>query len=125
MDALRIEGTDETPEINFDPSANVFKMSGRSLPEDVKLFFGPVFEWLDGYFGSPNDTSVFEFELEYFNTASSKMILDVLMKIEGAKNDGKDVKIVWFFDEDDEDMEEAGEEYAELIEVPFELKELD
>jgi len=125
MDAFKIEGTDETPKINFDPSANTFRMEGRSLPEDVKDFFGPVFSWLDGYFAAPNDQSVFEFELEYFNTASSKMILDVLMKIESAKSDGKNVKVIWYYDEDDEDMEEAGEEYAELIEVPFEMKELD
>lgn len=125
MDALKIEGTDDTPEVNFDPSSNCFKISGRSLPEDVKVFFQPIFDWLDQYLSSPNETTLFEFELEYFNTASSKMILDTLMKIEDAYNNGKDVKILWIYDEEDEDMEEAGEEYSELIEVPFEMKELD
>jgi hypothetical protein len=56
--------------------------------------------------------------LEYFNTASSKLILDVLSALE----DIKDMKILWYFHEDDEDMEEAGQEFSELVEIPFEFK---
>ncbi len=75
------------------------------------------FDWLDQYAGSPNDTNTFVFKLEYFNTASSKLILDVLSKLE----DIKGAKVMWYFHEDDEDMEEAGEEFSELVEVPFEF----
>jgi len=56
----------------------------------------------------------------YFNTASSKMILDIMMKFEEMYQDGKDVLIRWFYPEDDEDMQEAGEEYADMVDVPFE-----
>ena len=41
--------------------------------------------------------------------------------LENIRKTGSDVKIKWYFDEDDEDMEMAGEEYDNLIEVPFEL----
>lgn len=124
MEAFKIAGTDDTPNIDFNPGGK-FIVSGRSLPEDVKAFFGPVFAWLDEYQASGPGSTTFEFELEYFNTASSKMILDLLMKIEDMKGAGIDVKIIWYYDEDDEDMEEAGEEYEELVDVPFELKILD
>ena len=65
----------------------------------------------------------FEFKLEYFNTASSKLILDVLTKLEDVKNSGKAITVLWYFYDDDEDMEEAGEEFSELVDLEFEFKE--
>jgi hypothetical protein len=57
--------------------------------------------------------------MTYFNTASSKIILDILMKLEELHEDGNEVLIEWHYEEDDEDMQEAGEEYSEIVEVPF------
>ena len=66
------------------------------------------------------DKTVFTFKLVYFNTASSKLLLDILMKLEDMHENGKEVLIKWYFPEDDEDMEEAGEEYADIVDIPFE-----
>jgi uncharacterized protein YkuJ len=57
--------------------------------------------------------------MTYFNTASSKIILDILMRLETLHEDGKNITIEWHYEEDDEDMQEAGEEYADIVEVPF------
>jgi hypothetical protein len=121
MEALIIAKTDDTPQVHLDKSAGKFEFSGKSLPEDVSSFYKPIFDWLEAYSKDTNDESVFEFKMTYFNTASSKVILDVLMKLEDMVNDGKDIKVKWYYDEDDEDMEEAGEEYSEIVEVPFEF----
>jgi len=121
MDALVIAKTDDTPQVHLDKATGKFEFSGKSLPEDVSSFYKPIFDWLDAYSKNTNDESIFEFKMTYFNTASSKVILDVLMKLEEMVNDGKDVKVKWYYDEDDEDMEEAGEEYSEIVEVPFEF----
>ena len=122
MDVLHIEPTDETPKIVLDPDNNVYEFVGKSLPEDVTTFYGPVLDWLDEYGESPNDKTVIEFKLVYFNTASSKLILDILFKLEEIAEDGADLSVVWHYQEDDEDMQEAGEEYADLVEMPFELR---
>lgn len=122
MDLLSIEATDETPKIILDPDNNIFEFSGKSLPEDVTTFYGPVLDWLDQYGQSANDKTVVDFKLVYFNTASSKLILDILFKLEEIHEGGIDISIVWHYQEEDEDMEEAGEEYADLVEMPFELK---
>lgn len=122
MDALIIEATDDTPKVVLDPSNNEFEFSGKSLPEDVTTFYDPVMEWLDGYAESPNPKTVVKFNLVYFNTASSKLILDILFKLEEIFDDGNDVAIEWHFQEEDEDMEEAGEEYGDLVEMPLVLK---
>lgn len=122
MEIINLEGTEDTPRVLFDPSKNIFEITGRSLPEDCAQFYGPLLKWLDEYVASPNANTIFEVKLEYFNTASSKMILDVLSKMESLKEAGKDVSIHWYSHDDDEDMQEAGEEFAELVEVPFEYK---
>ena len=60
-------------------------------------------------------------KLEYFNTASSKIILDIFTAIEKIANDRK---VVWHYDKDDEDMLEAGEDYQALIMLPFAMKKV-
>jgi len=120
MEVIKIIGTDDTPSVTLDAQNEIFEISGRSLPEDVAAFYEPILDWLDRYAESPNAKTVFNFKLVYFNTASSKLILDILLKLEEMHEDGKEILIKWHFPEDDEDMEEAGEEYADIVEVPFE-----
>jgi hypothetical protein len=78
-------------------------------------------DWLDEYAKSPVPKTQFKFELEYFNTSSSKNILEILKKLEKIYQDGHDIQITWYYDEDDEDMEETGEDYKALLSVPVEL----
>lgn len=118
MEILNIEGAEDTPKIILDKANGIFEISGRSLPEDCAEFYKPVLQWIRSYAKEANAVTEFVFNLEYFNTASSKLILDVLSaldEIEGAI-------IHWHYQEDDEDMMEAGEEYRDLIEIPLELK---
>jgi len=122
MQAIKIQGSDDTPKVILDANSDnpVFEISGRSLPEDVVAFYDPILEWLDEYAQKPLKKTVFNFKLEYFNTASSKLLLDVLLKLEDMHDDGNEVLVRWHYPDDDEDMEEAGEEYADIVEVPFE-----
>ena len=119
MNRLEIAGTEDTPKIILDKNEGLFEISGRSLPEDAAEFYHPIISWLEEYSKAANATTAIHIKLEYFNTASSKLILDVLTKCEKIAGS----KVIWFFAEDDEDMQEAGEEFSELIEVPFEVKQ--
>ena len=120
MSVIKIQGTDDTPTVTLDKENNIFEISGRSLPEDVVVFYKPILEWLDEYKNDPLDQTVFNFKLEYFNTASSKLLLDVLLKLEDINNDGHEVLVRWHYPDDDDDMEEAGEDYSDIVDVPFE-----
>ncbi|MCQ2975249.1 MAG: DUF1987 domain-containing protein [Bacteroidales bacterium] len=120
MRVLKIQGSDDTPKVILDADSNTFEISGRSLPEDVVAFYDPILEWIGEYSQAPLDKTVFNFKLEYFNTASSKLLLDVLLKLEDMYDAGHDVLVKWHYPDDDEDMQEAGEEYADIVEVPFE-----
>ena len=116
MDILTLEGTEDTPRIILDKRNGTMEISGRSLPEDSTQFYKPVLDWIELYAQDPNPDTRFIFRLEYFNTASSKLILDVLYALE----DIPGIKVQWHFQEEDEDMEEAGQEFSELVEIPFE-----
>ena len=120
METIKIQGTEDTPRIILDAGNEILEISGRSLPEDVSSFYEPVLNWLNEYAEKPNKKTIFNFKLTYFNTASSKLLLDILMKLEEMHEKGQDVLIRWHYPEDDEDMAEAGEEYADIVDVPFE-----
>jgi hypothetical protein len=121
MDILKIEGTEDCPQIVLDKESGVLEISGRSLPEDVNTFYEPVVSWIEDYAKDPLDVTVFNFKLNYFNTASSKIILDILTQFEEMIEEGQEVMVRWHYPEEDEDMMEAGEEYSEMVDVPFEM----
>ncbi len=121
MDAVNIEPSSKTPKVCLDSSQGVFEIEGRSIPENSTEFYKPVFDWLDAYIGSSNSETEFNFKLEYFNTSSSKCILDIFRKLEKLHESGSNVTIKWHYEEDDEDMQEAGEDYQSIVKVPVEL----
>lgn len=123
MEIINIKGTEDTPSVLLDKDKGIFEISGRSLPEDVTQFYQPVLDWIDAYAGEPNDKTDVMFKLEYFNTASSKVLLDVLLKFEEINDEHGNVTIKWHYHEDEEDMKEAGEEYEDIVTVPFEYVE--
>ena len=97
MEVINIPGTDDTPNVILDKGNNKFEISGRSLPEDVNMFYEPILNWIDGYAEDPNAKTEFVFNLEYFNTASSKIILDILLKFEEIAENDNDVVIKWHY----------------------------
>ncbi len=119
MEVINIKGTDDTPNVILDKSSGQFELSGRSLPEDVSSFYEVVLNWIDEYAADPLDRTEFNIKLEYFNTASSKVILDILLKFEEIVENGKEVVVKWYYHEDEEDMLEAGEEYSDIVEIAF------
>lgn len=121
MESLIIEETSLTPYIHFDSASGKLEMKGRSIPENSLEFYQPVYEWLDNYLESPLDKTVVHVQFDYFNTSSSKCILDILKRIDKLDGMSKDVLVKWYYDENDEDMMEAGEDYSDLLDAPFEL----
>lgn len=117
MDILNIEATEDSPHVIFDKTNGIFEISGRSFPEDSAVFYNRVLNWIAAYEKEPNDASIFIFKLEYSNTASSKFILDIMMALRQIKG----VQIMWYCQEDDEDMQEAGKEFSEHVSIPFEF----
>ena len=120
MAVLRIDPRDDSPLVVMDKDKGLFEISGKSLPEDVIDFYQPVLDWIKSYNQDPLPKTIFSFKMVYFNTASSKLILDILMNLEDLAEKGHDVLIKWHSLANDEDMQEAGVEYAEMVDLVFE-----
>jgi hypothetical protein len=101
------------------------ELKGRSIPENSIEFYKPVVDALEDYSKDPNESTKVNIQLEYFNTSSSKCILDLFKKLESIHSSGKEVIINWYYEEDDEDMLEAGEDYEAIIKVPFKMIEVE
>lgn len=119
------EGTPETPGIVLDKDNNKFEMKGKSFPEEARTLFQPVIDWLNQYIKDPNEKTDFVINMEYYNTPSSKMILEILKVLKKLHKDGKQVEVHWHYPEDDEDMLEAGEDYEEILNIPFKYVVID
>ena len=124
MENLVFQASQKTPTIHFDNVTGKLEIAGRSIPENSVELYRPVLDWLDEYNSKPSPTTDFIFKLEYFNTSSSKCILDIFRKLEIVAKAGSEIKILWYYDEDDEDMQESGEDFQEIIKLPFEMIEM-
>lgn len=122
MNDIRLEGSPKTPTVNFTADNGTLEIKGRSIPENSIEFYKPLIEWIEKYSKSPKDKTVVNVQLEYFNTSSSKCILDVFKRLEAIQNE---VQINWYYEEDDEDMLEAGEDYDAIISIPFKMIEIE
>jgi hypothetical protein len=129
MERLYLKQTELSPEIALSPDENIFKIVGRSSPEDVRNLYYPVIEWLNAFVrealeGNPFHFSIekpfiFSFEFTYFNSSSAKFIYDIIMEIRKLNLAGIPVIIEWIYDDADTDMKEAGEDIALLSEMEF------
>lgn len=119
MDIYSNEGTFETPTITFDLNAGFLEIKGRSIPENPIEFYHPLFTALDNYEKMGKPATEVIIKLEYYNSSSSKCILDLLKKLENIHEGGNQVTINWYYEEEDENMLLAGEDYQVIINLPF------
>lgn len=121
MEPLRIQATVKTPEVLFDPTNNVFEIKGKSIPDNAEEFFMEILNWFDDYVANPLDETVLKIDLEYFNISSSKRLLFLLYKMNEISDSGKAAKVNWYYNEQDEDMFEVGQDYAFMVKFPFDF----
>jgi hypothetical protein len=121
MNSLFIKGSNKTPEIEFLPSGDL-KMEGKSIPENCYEFYKPAIDWLNSAKSQPPSRITFSVKLEYINTSSSKTILNmikILQEISELQNTSVEIK--WFYERDDADLQEEGENFKSLSLLPLTL----
>lgn len=121
MKSLNIGGSPNTPDIQFNATSGVLKIEGRSIPENPEDFFHPILEWLRAYFKDPREHTEFRLILEYVNSGSAKFMLEILRMVKDQMDSGKSIAIKWYFEEEDEAIEELGEHYTDLLKIPIEI----
>jgi hypothetical protein len=119
IEHLILEQSVDTPGIDMDPSTGVCEFTGKSFPADVTAFYKPVIDWIEEYGKNPCAKTEVNLKLDYFNTASSKILLEMFNRWETLYKNGNDVVINWYYPDDDDDMQQTGQEYSELLMLPF------
>lgn len=109
------------PEILLDKETGKFQISGTSCPLNPFEFYDPIFKWFDEYLENPLQQTQLDLNLSYFNTASAKFLLKIMTKLNKLSSLDYDVKIRWFYSEDDDNMKEEGEDFKNILKVNFEL----
>ena len=121
MEKIIILGTDVSPKVVFDLENNNFFIKGKSVVTEVDAFYAPLIEWLENAQEKLKKRIYFVFYLQYFNIFSSKRILFILYKLSDLKKSGVDVNVIWHFSMEDDDMKEVGEDFACMVNLPFEF----
>ncbi len=119
--SLFIEASVKTPKISFDTDQGNILISGISIPEDPQEFYSPLHNQIEAYLESPKLNTLLEFKLEYFNTSSTLIIRNIIRKLESI-SENTNLVVKWYYEKDDEDMQEAGSEFKLLFkDIQFEI----
>jgi hypothetical protein len=118
MEELRISAAKNSPEIILNPEGMI-RIKGRSIHENVTDFFAPVEDWISDYIHVPAEVTCVDMNLEYFNSASAKVIIHLLQKITYVTLKHKKFIFNWYYEEGDEDILERGEYFSSVLDVPF------
>lgn len=123
MKVINIEKTKNTPEILLDYENSLLTIKGESSPENSLLFYKPVFDWLKTITEEKDQINI-KFDLDYFNTSSSKSLIDILDIANQFYLKGNKVNFIWFYKEYDEDMLETAKEFSTNLNFEFTIEKI-
>lgn len=115
MDDLIIEETKDTyyiPAVNFNATTGLLEISGESYLEDTQTFYEPVLAWMESFTQDTRIPVTLNVKLTYYNTSSSRSILEMLHILKEFEEKGGFVQVNWYCHEDDVDVEEEVEDFA-------------
>lgn len=110
-----------TPLVDFKISGEL-KLEGRSIPENPVEFYEPIMKWLGDLHKLHLKSIVFNIKLEYFNTSSSKILMQIVRLLE-KQTDSASIKIIWHYNSVDQDMFDSGKDYQSITKIPFDFVE--
>ncbi len=118
MQILEIPATKYTPFVRLDPETKKIEIRGESYPENTIEFYSPLLAWLQEFFSLPATETplVIEIEIIYFNSSSSKVLMNLFDELEERVQQGFAVQVFWIYDPENESALEYGEEFQEDLE---------
>ena len=108
-----------TPEVKLDPGQDLLSIEGESYPDDCLAFYGPVIEALAEL--PPQQVLCGKFRMAYLDSTTSHFLSLVLEQLNKRHLTGAKILIEWFYGEDDDDIYECGQDYADELDLPFQF----
>jgi len=120
MESVRIEKTNKTP--LFILKDGYIRFSGRSIPQNAKQLYSICSDWVEQYFQSPAKETKVELFFEYIDTSSTRYVMNILSIINQMYCDNAmQVEVIWYYEEDDDDMFDLGEYIKVNMKMPFKI----
>lgn len=124
IDIQATKGEFFTPRVYMNAQTGECELSGESYIEDTLDFYRPILQWLSDYTTEVKQPLKVTFNLQYYNTSSSKYLLDIIKLLKRAIDAGHEVKITWFVPKDDYDMLEEVEDYIRFVGIPIDIQQI-
>lgn len=118
MENLKIEKGHRTPGVDFNKNGELL-IEGRSTPENALEFYEVLIKWIRDFERTKPTNLNLHVNLEFFNTSSGKLLINMFKQIENISINGIKPTIYWHYDEIDEDMMQAGNDYKSILRLPF------
>ncbi|MCQ2251228.1 MAG: DUF1987 domain-containing protein [Bacteroidales bacterium] len=110
MEDIHIKGMHEAyfiPSVDFEVATGRCEIAGESYLEETTKFYTPIFEWIKEYTETIKGPLTFDFKLSYFNTSSSKCLVDILDMLKKYQKSGGQVTVNWYYEDSEEELEEV------------------
>jgi len=124
LESIFIESNEDssfTPTVNFDLATGVCSIEGESCLENAAEFYNTLIKWFEQYIKQKEGNIELNLKLLYFNTSSSKCILDMLKILKHYKDSGGMVTVNWYYRSYDEDQLEEAQDYVAYTKLPMNI----
>lgn len=112
------------PGIKFNAETGVCEIEGESYMEEAYKFYLPIINWIKDFTEKENRKLYFNVKLMYFNTSTSKCLLDIFELLKKYTNEGGEIEVTWYYDPDDPDMIDEVKDFEREADLNFNIKEL-
>jgi hypothetical protein len=123
MRDLMIEPTKKTPGVDL--SNGVLLFYGRSIIDNTRDFYEPIYAWVCEYMENPSEITVVTFKLEYIDAPSVKSILNLLMLLKEVGDRDLVFMVNWYYAYGDLELLQLGTILQERLEMEFDFNEFE
>lgn len=122
MEVIKNQGNRQEPYIYLDKAKNIFEIKGRSIISNPIEFYEPIFQWVREYCKNPNNKTKIVVELDYFNSSSFKILVDLFKEFSSLHNKG--LQIIWKAFPNDDIIDEV-EKIMEITGLTIEIETIE
>ena len=107
------EKTNRMPGVSLDAKNHAMLLEGEAYPEDVAAAFEPLMTSISTTLAASGETPMtVKFQLQYFNSGSSRKILEIIKMIDASDTAHN---IEWLADPEDDEMIDHGNRFSRAV----------
>jgi hypothetical protein len=110
-----------TPDVSFSAETGICEIAGESYQEESFEFYKTLMNWVEEYTKKIKKSITFNFKLTYFNTSSSRAILELLYILKRYEVAGGTVTLNWYYNDPEDSIYEEAEDFQTQSKLHFNM----